>query len=160
VGICPLGSLVLCEAFGVPLVFVTARTESSDQGLLLGASAGYRWDASYATLGLGRDVNPSGNGVIVQTDRVSASLRHDFSETLSGSLSSAYLRSSFLAEGGGDTDYFRMDSGLTWKLNEWWSLGGGYAFAWQKAKSAPSGATANTVYLSLGYNWPRISMSR
>lgn len=160
VGECPVTPPTVCDAFPFLLVFRPVQTESSDTGLLLDANAGYRWQATTVNLGIGRDVNPSGNGVVVQTDRLSASLRHDFSEILSASFGSAYLRTRFLSNDGGDTDYFRLDSSLSWKLNEWWSLGGGYAFAWQKAKSAPSGATANTIFLSLGYNWPRISISR
>ena len=68
--------------------------------------------------------------------------------------------SRYLSGLGADTDYYRLDSALSWKLDEWWTAGAGYSFAYQKIKDAPNSANANSIFLSISYNWPRISISR
>ena len=45
-------------------------------------------------------------------------------------------------------------------VDEWWTAGGGYSFASQRVKGIPDNASANTVYLSISYNWPKISIAR
>ena len=158
--LCPLGPLFLCQFFGVPLENVTASSKTTDNGLLLNLTANYRWDVSSANLVVGRDLNPSGTGLVVQTDRIAATISHQFNDLVSGRVSGAYLRSKYLGGLGSDTDYLALNTSLSWKLDEWWSVGGGYAYAYQKVKNAPESASSNTVFLSISYNWPKMSMSR
>ncbi len=157
---CEFGNLALCFFFGIPLQPVTASSNTSDNGLTFKAGADYRWERSTASLALSRDINPSGTGTVVQTDRISITANHQFSEKLSGSAYGAYLISRYIGDLGADTEFSSLSSSLAWRLDEWWTLGTGYSFAYQKVKGAPESASSNTIFMSISYNWPKISISR
>jgi hypothetical protein len=88
-------------------------------------------------------------------------LKHEFSETFFGSLVANVLQSYYL---GGREDnksnYFRIDGSLSWNLTEYWRLSTGCSRAYTKSENVPENATANTLYLTIGYNWPKISNPR
>jgi hypothetical protein len=157
---CPFGSVIICNAFGIPLETLTATSNTSDNGLSYNASADYKWESMTANFVASRDIYPTGTGLVVQTDRFAIGIGHQFSEKLSGNASAAYLFSRYIGGLASDTEYYRLDSGLSWKLDQWWSAGAGYSFAYQRVKGVPDNASANTVYLSISYNWPKISISR
>jgi len=158
--LCEFGSIAVCNFFGIPLQPVTATSKTSDTGLSYNTSVDYKWERTSANLSLGRNTNPTGTGLVVQTDGLTVGFRHQFSEKLSASAGGAYLISRYLGGLAADTEYYRLDSGLSWKLDEWWTAGAGYSFAYQKVKGVPDSASANTIFLSISYNWPKISMSR
>jgi hypothetical protein len=156
--LCPLFPAVLCDLLGIPLQ--TFVTQTRDSGLLLNANAKYGWERTSIALILSRDINPSGSGLVVETDRLGTEWRYQFSEKLSANLTTDWLRSRYVGGPGQDSMYYRVDSSLSWKMDERWTLGAGLGQAWQKAADAPSGARANTLFLSVGYDWPRLAMSR
>ncbi len=158
--LCEFGALAICDFFGIPLQSVTATSRISDSGLSYNASADYNWEQTSANLSLSRDINPTASGPVVETDRFALGGSHQFSEKLSGDARGAYLVSRYVGGLGSDTEYFSLNASLSRRLDEWWSAGAGYSFAHQKVKNAPDSASANTVYLSISYNWPRISISR
>lgn len=161
--VCTIGSLSVfqCQVLGIPLVQINASSRVSDDGWVLDGSADYRWDRTSAGLVIGRDVNPTGDGLLVQTDRVGGTLKHEFSEKFFGNMTASVLQSRYLgALNGNKSTYYSLDGSLSWTLTEHWRLGTGYSHAYQKTENAPDNATANTVYLTIGYNWPRISISR
>ncbi len=158
--LCEFGSLAVCNFFGIPLQLVTATSKNSDTGLSYNASVDYKWERTSANLSLGRNTNPTGTGLVVQTDGLTVGINHQFSEKLSANAGGAWLISRYLGGLAADAEYYRLDSGLSWKLDEWWTAGAGYSFAYQKIKGVPEDAKANTVFLSISYNWPKISVSR
>ncbi len=157
---CEFGAVAICDFFGIPLQSATASSKISDSGISFNASADYGWERAHASVVISRDLNPTGSGLLVQTDRLAVEIGHEVSERLSANVKGAYLLSRYIGGVGSDTDYYRVESGLRWQIDEWWSAGAGYSFAHQEGKGAPDSASANTVFLSLSYNWPRISMSR
>lgn len=161
IDVCPFGAAVTCQILGVPLVRINANSHTSDDGWLLDGSVDYRWDRTAAGVSIGRDINPTGGGLLVQTDSLRGSLTHDFNERISGSLGASVLQSRYLGGTlGNKNNYYRLDGGVAWRLTENWRLNAGYYYAYQKAETATDEATANTFFVSLGYNWPRISISR
>jgi hypothetical protein len=159
--VCPAGDPAICQFLGIPLVRLNQETKSTDDGWLLDVSAAYRWESATASLSIGRDINPTGGGLLVQTDNITAGYSRQFSERLSGTLGASFLQSQYLGGvGAGKSDYYRLDGGLTWTLSEYWRLNAGYSYAHQRSENTPEAATANSVFVSLGYNWPRISLSR
>lgn len=157
---CPFGSVALCDAFNIPLQTLTNTSNISDSGTSYNLSADYKWERETANFTASRDINPTGTGLVVQTDRLAAGLSHQFNEKLSGNVNGAWLVSRYIGGLGGDTSYYNLNSSLSWRLDQWWTAGAGYAYAWQKAKGAPESAVANSIYLSISYNWPKISLSR
>ena len=158
--LCQFGSIAVCNFFGIPLQFVTATSKNSGTGLSYNASADYKWEQTSASLSLGRNTNPTGTGLVVQTDGLTAGFKHQFNEKLSANAGGSWLISRYLGGLAADTEYYRLDTGISWKLDEWWTAGAGYSFASQKIKGVPENASANTVFLSISYNWPKISVSR
>jgi outer membrane receptor protein involved in Fe transport len=59
-----------------------------------------------------------------------------------------------------DSRYYALDSRVTWRVSERWTLEGGYRHARQKYDTAPVAANGNAVYVQLGYAWPKLSVSR
>lgn len=157
---CPFGPVIICNIFGIPLETLTATSDTSNSGLSYNASADYKWESTTANISASRDINPTGSGLVVQTDRLAAGIGHQFNEKLSGNINAAWLVSRYIGGLSGDIDYYNLNSSLSWKLDEWWTAGTGYAFSYQKVKGAPDSANANAVYLSISYNWPKISISR
>ncbi len=157
---CEFGALVVCQFFGIPLTTVSSTTNIGDHGLSFNASADYAWERTSANLGISRDLNPTGSGPLVQTDRLTAGIDHKFSEKLSGNATVSYLLSHYIGGLGSDTSYYRLDCALGWKLDEWWTASAGYSFAYQKVKDAPQAANANTVFVSISYTWPKMAVSR
>jgi hypothetical protein len=137
-----------------------ATSKTSDDGLTFNASADYKWERTHANVAASRDINPSGTGQVVQTDQLAIGIGHQFSERLSGNANAAYLLSRYIAGPGSDTEYINLNSSLGWNLDESWRAGAGYSFAYQRVKGGPDSASANTIYLSISYNWPKISISR
>ncbi len=158
--LCEFGPVALCDFFGVPLQPRTETEAISDSGLSFNASADYRWEKTNAGISASRDLNPTGSGLLVQTDRLGIGIGHQLSERLTATADGSYLVSRYIGGVGNDTAYYRLDSNVLWKLDDWWTAGAGYSFAYQKVKDAPDHASANTIYLSISYNWPKISIGR
>jgi hypothetical protein len=158
--LCEFGAVAICDFFGIPLQRVTATATTADDGYVYSASADYKWERTSASMVLSRDINPTGSGLVVETDRIAIQIGHQFSEKLSGNVYAAYLSSRYITGFGSDTEYSSLSSSLSWKLDERWTTGAGYSFSYQKVKNASESASANTVYLSISYNWPKISISR
>ncbi len=157
---CPFGSVIICDAFGIPLETLTATSDTSNSGMSYNASADYKWERTTAKVSASRDINPTGTGLVVETERFAIEFGYQFSDKLSGNINGAHLVSRYVGGLSSDIDYVSLSSSLSWKLDERWTAGTGYSFVYQKVKGTPESASANTIFLSISYNWPKISMSR
>jgi len=114
------------------------------------------------TARLSRQINPSGLGAIVETDRVGGTWSRELSPTVSASLDAAAYRTRFVGGTvrGSDSTYYRIEPRMSWRITDWWLLSGGYRYARQRYEGASGAGEGNLAYLTLTYRWPRISMSR
>jgi hypothetical protein len=75
---------------------------------------------------LGRDVTPTGRGVLVTRDQASLSTQYSFTERLVGSLAAQFIRTEdavVVAQQGNErVDYASLDASLRWLMNESWSI--------------------------------------
>jgi len=155
------GPVILGICFGslTELAFVTKESSS---GYTLNAFLEQRSETTTLNGRLSREINPSGAGSLIQTDRVQATWSERWTPKLSASVDAAAYRSRYI--GGLITSsngrYYRVEPRLTWRITEEWSLDGGYVYARQKYDSVPISAAANVVYVVLSYRWPKISVSR
>jgi hypothetical protein len=151
---------------GIPglylLVLVPETREYSSSGSVLKGSLTKRFERSSVVLNLSRDVNPSGNGSLVETDTLSLDGDYRFSETLRGSVNFTTYRSRYLGEivTGNDRRYLEITPRLSWRMTEWWTLDAGYRYSRQNYTDAGVRATSNLVYVGLSYIWPKISYAR
>ena len=109
---------------------------------------------------LSREINPSGVGSLIQTDRIQVIWTKEWSPTLSSNINAAAYRSSYVGGvvTGGNSRYYTVEPRLTWRLAEGWVLDAGYAR--QNYETVSVKASANVVYVNLNYAWPKISVSR
>lgn len=145
---------------GLPFFFPTT-TNSSGSGSLVNASLEQTYEASKLSGSISRSLNPSGNGGLRQTDRLSVNYSADFTPRLNGVLSlDMYNSQSSSVSNNSITDrYYSLSPTLTWKMTEWWTVRTTY----NRAVSQPAtGADAkgNAMHLTLDYIWPKISSSR
>jgi hypothetical protein len=162
--VCPLTGMIddpICSFFGVPLQAVTL--ESRTQAWTQAYSAGATWqfdERSSLAFVAGRDLNPTGSGSLVRTDRVGVALKRDFDERLSGSFDLSRLRSVFLDGPGAPAEYLRVAPALQWQVGPWWSISAGASYTEQRSGTPTLRARAREAFVSAVYAWPRFSVSR
>lgn len=128
-----------------------------------GGSIRTKWEDARASLDGGREINVSGLGVLLQTDRLGATVSKDLTEMLTVSLSGQAIEAQALpVQGGGaqtgTTRWINATPAVTWKLDEWWTLEASYTFVDRKVDVTDF--YGNSTFLKLTYNIPKLSMSR
>ena len=162
--VCPLTGLIndpTCGLFGVPLQTVTL--ESRTQAWTQAYSAGATWqfdERSSLELVAGRDLNPTGSGSLVRTDRLGVAFKRGFDERLSGSFDLSRLHSVFLDGPGVPAEYLRLAPALNWQAGPWWSVSAGASYTEQRSGTPTLRARAREAFVSAVYAWPRLSASR
>ncbi|MFN0040749.1 MAG: hypothetical protein ACKVP2_14655 [Burkholderiales bacterium] len=156
--LCPLVPAVLCDIYDIPFQEFVSR--SRDQGLSLNATADYGWERTLMGLRVSRNTNPSGSGLVVVTEQVGGSIRHDFSEKLSGSISGDWLHSRYVAGPGGQSNYHHIDASAQRRIDDRWTLSGGLSHAWQDSTDTSNKTRGTTAYVNLAYEFSRHAISR
>jgi hypothetical protein len=111
---------------------------------------------------LSRQIYPSGVGSLVQTDRFAVSWTRRWVPILTVALDAAAYQTRYVGSlvGGSDSRYYRIEPRLSWRMTEDATMNAGFSYARQKYEDAPVTATANLVYVSIVYKWPKASVSR
>ncbi len=154
-------------AFGGPRFIGTTTLGSlktEETVWIYGASLTKQFESGSLQVNAGRDVVPSGFGLLIQTDRVSLSGSYNISETVTGSLgANGYLTSGTTRRASGGTlaeqRYIGISPKLTWKLLEWWKLEASYNYGWRDVDGFSTAATSNSVMLMLTYYPPKLALS-
>jgi hypothetical protein len=112
-----------------------------------------------------REVNPSGFGFLLQTDRFGGIVVHDLTETVTLSLEGATyfvdaLASTSLAQSFPQTRFSSVSPKISWKFADWWSLEIAYAYAERAVGDLNQWNFANSTYLMLTYGGAKWSVSR
>jgi hypothetical protein len=112
-----------------------------------------------------REINPSGFGRLLQTDRVGGSLSHNLTEALTVSLNgNLYFVSGIITEGSGGSfphqRYSSISPSASWKFSQWWTLDVAYTYAERAVDSLNQWNFANSTFVMLTYGGPKWSVSR
>jgi len=155
-------TLVVAGLCSGPVIAITAAESQQSSGYTLDALLEKRWETSTASVGISREINPSGIGSLVQTDRIQLTWLRQISPTFTASFAAAAYESRFIggAPSSTESNYYRIEPHLTWRLSEELTMDASYSFAQQKYRGAGTPAQANLIYLSVQYAWPKISASR
>jgi hypothetical protein len=143
----------------------STKGELDTSGLTINASITKILETGSLSASLTRSSSPSGSGELL--DRTSLILTgvHKFTETLSSNLSIDYtVNETIVSSSGDETDQtdrtlFRVKPKISWRWQREWELTGGYEYARSKDINSDI-ATRNTLYLTLTYHQPKISISR
>lgn len=124
-----------------------------------------RFESTTIQIDGGREINPSGFGRLLQSDRVGGSLSHNLTETLTASLNgNLYFVSGIVNNASsGSVPQSRFSSispSLSWKFSQWWTLDVAYTYAERAVDSLNQWNFANSTFVMLTYGGPKWSMSR
>jgi hypothetical protein len=128
---------------------------------LASASLRKQFDRMTVLLDGSRDINPSGFGLLIETNRVGLTATRELTETLALSVSAqAYYVSAVstpvLVTPFGDTRFLHVNPKLSWRFSDWWSLDLSYTYSDRQVESLSQFASANATYLMVthrGYKW-------
>lgn len=157
-------------AFGGPR-FIGTSTQTTGGSLktedtvwVYGASLTKQFESGSIQVNAGRDVIPSGFGLLLQTDRVGISGSYKASETITAGLdANGYLVSGAtrLSTGGtlAEQRYLGVTPKIAWKFLEWWKLEASYTYGWRDVDTFVTPATSNAAMLMLTYYPPKLALS-
>jgi len=141
---------------------------SSHRTLFVGsANLKKSWEDASISLDIGRQVNPSGFGLLIQTDRVGLTVAKDFTEQWSTSLSAFALFASALSSEASlvrnfqDSRYVNVTPKVTWKFSQWGQVDFMYSYVNRHVDVVGFGdAFANIGSIMLTYIPPKLSVGR
>lgn len=112
-----------------------------------------------------REINPSGFGRLLKTDRVGASLSHNLTEALTFSLTGGfYLVSGVVTDPAAgpipESRYSSVSPSLSWRFGEWWTLDTTYTYAERAVDSLNQWNFSNSTFVMVTYGGPKWSVSR
>ncbi|MBX3302525.1 MAG: hypothetical protein KF693_09950 [Nitrospira sp.] len=129
------------------------------------ASLSKRFERTTIRVEGGRQINPSGFGRLLQTDRVGGVLVHNLTETLTASLAGNLNFVSGLATNPAsralvETRFFSVSPSLSWKFAQWWTLGVAYTYAERAVDDLDQHNDAHSTFITLTYGGEKWSVSR
>lgn len=124
-----------------------------------------KFERTTIQMDVAREINPSGFGLLLQSDRVGGSLSHNLSETLSASLNGGiYFVSGVVTNAtSGSVPQSRFTSlspSLSWKFSPWWTLDVSYSYAERAVDSFNQWNFSNSTFVMLTYGGQKWSVSR
>lgn len=151
-------------SFGPRLVLVDDPAPGADDELWgYGADVSVDYDVDDVTrvrFTLGRNVEPSGAGLVTDRDRIRFFAERDLSGQLSANISIAYVMSDFEDAPSADRveTSLTIEPALNWKLAPDWSLKIGYQYRQQEFELGDE-ADSNSVRVGLSYRLPPVAWS-
>lgn len=137
--------------------------DSETTGLVYDATLTREYESGSLALNASRSILPSSTGTDTDTTSVTLNADRRFSAKLSGRLAVSYFQSETVGDTRtlADRDRYRVAPSLTWNLDRDLRLSAGYAYTRLSRGSTGSDAVdSNAAYVSLGYTWPRMAVSR
>lgn len=142
-------------------------TRLTDTQALWVASANLKtqWDAGFAELAVGREINPSGFGLLLKTERVALTFSQNLTDRLTASVNAQVLLASSIASKAvpftfPENRYINVTPRLTWKLDQWWSVDAAYTYGRREVESFGERAFGNATTVMLTYYPPKLSVGR
>jgi hypothetical protein len=142
-------------------------TRLSDTQMLWVANGSLKqqWQSGFAEIVIGREINPSGFGLLLKTERAGVTLSEDLTDRLNASVNAQVLLASSVASKAvpftfPENRYVVVSPRLTWKFDEWWSLTVAYTYNRREVESFGERAFGNATTVMLTYYPPKLSVGR
>jgi hypothetical protein len=153
--------------------FVTSTTVASGGSTIHGSQTvgvgavtlRKNWDDAFFKIEAGREINPSGFGFLLQTDRFGVTLSKDLSERLTTSVNAMVLLASSIATTDGSSSlpesrYVNVTPHLAWKITQWWAVDVSYTYGRRDVDSLNQYAISNAATVMLTYYPPKFTVGR
>ena len=112
-----------------------------------------RWNFNASA---GRDLTPTGRGILTRRDQIAAGVSRKFTEFVSGGVSVRGIRNQDLLPQPGrhfqDVQYGRVDLRLDWRIAQHWSVVLGLSAATQSYDPSPQSARNHRASLGIAWN--------
>lgn len=133
----------------------TNITDQATNGFLPAVSLLYQFNPEssiHATFA--RSIAPSGNGEVLERDRIDLAFKEQWSSRISWGLLFRYQTQQSLDDNGrADRDFLRIIPSVVWRQGRAWSLLSSYRYRWQKIDDdSDREARSNAVMLTLTYH--------
>jgi hypothetical protein len=117
------------------------------------------------TFDASRQINPSGFGLLLETDSIGMTIEQQLTENLSASITGQALVASSTATDGSVTSfpksrYISVQPKLSWKINDWWGAEAWYSYGQRDVDSLSVTAMANIVSVAITYTPAKFSVGR
>lgn len=112
-----------------------------------------------------REINPSGFGLLLRTDRVGGSLSYNVSETLTMSFAgNLYFVGGIATHASSrsvpESRFLSVSPSLSWKMSPWWTVDVAYTYAERAVGSLNQWNMSNATFVMLTYGGQKWSVSR
>lgn len=136
------------------------KLTDSSSGTLFSFSSVYDGEINTVSFTVGRSLNPSGEGVVNEQDRINLNWRRSLSDKLSFNINATYQETQ-TADTFNNTDreYLQFSPSMAWQLEEDLTLRFGYQYREQKGTNVDA-VDSNMVFLTVGYDWSGLRFSR
>lgn len=129
------------------------------------ATLGKKFERTMVQFDASRDVNPSGFGLLLQTDRYGGTVTHAVNETLSFGLTGGLYWVSGVATTGlsrtvPQSRFVSVSPSLSWNFAQWWTLDLAYTHAERAIGSLNQWNVSNSTFVMVTYGGAKWSVSR
>jgi hypothetical protein len=160
---CFLGALVAGEDWRVVCATGFTTTQRLDTtSVIYNINLENQFGNMQANLVLTKAVEPTAFGAESTTDSLTFGVGKPLSEKLSTGFSVYAYKTSTIAGNvtGVDRRYYQLEPRLGWQWTREASVNSSYRYSHLKRNGENMPVTANSVYLTLMYQWPKLSISR
>lgn len=124
-----------------------------------------QWENGYVELVGGRQINPSGFGLLIRTDRIGVNMAKDLTETLTVSLGGQVFLASSVTSSVAPialptSRYVNVTPMLRWKFDEWWAVDVAYTYGRRDLDSLNQTGIAHAATVMLTYYPTRMTVGR
>ena len=124
-----------------------------------------KFERANVSLDIGRDIFPSGLGLLIRTDHLSATAGYELTDQLSVSLSGQAsivnpVVSSALFGPSRETRFFHLGPQINWRVDEYWNVETGYTYSRRELEGESQSGESHAVRFMVTYFPTKFSMSR
>jgi len=138
--------------------------DQTSHGFTTDSSLTYNGEVISASASISQSLVPSGQGQLNQQSGVNLTFGYKLTQRLSAGLQTSYLYSKPIGGVreilGEERQNITVTPSINYQLAPDWTLSGSYRYRLQDNSQLGNVTDSNTIMLTLGYNWPGLSLSR
>jgi hypothetical protein len=123
------------------------------------------WERAHMSFDIGRDIFPSGFGLLIQTDHVGVNARYEITDTVSVSLSGRALivdpvQASTLLVPLGEGRFFTIAPQVNYRIGDYWAIEMGYTYSRRELEGFDQSGESHAARFMVTYFPPKFSAGR
>ncbi len=145
-------------SFGLRRVRIQGSdADRNESGWLGQGSLERRFETGLLRAAAARELNPTGLGLLTQTDKISLSWSDRIGPELSYGIDAAAFRNAFVSANSENNNerFYRIDARVSYALSEDWIIDGGLGYA-RIDPDLGNSARSRSVFFSARYEWSRL----